>query len=505
MQAAVQAHQAGRLAEAEQAYRQVLSIEPRNPDALHLLGLLAYQVGQMETAVTLIGQAVGVKPNEPIFLINLGQAHRAAGRLELAEITLRRAIQLNRNLPEAHSNLSALLRQLGRLDDAEAAARKALALNPRLAAAVLTLGAVLKDKGDPQAALAQYEQAQKLGSPRHEVLNNIGEALRALGQLDEAARAFEQAIALAPSMALLHWNLSLIHLMQGDWQRGFDEYEWRLRLASAPQYPGKLWDGGDIDGRSILLYTEQGFGDAIQFARYVPLLAKRGAQAVLHCQPPLVRLLKRLKGAAQVIPIDQPPPATDFYAPLMSLPHRFQTTPPHVPGEVPYLHAEPAELEAWQARIAPAAGARNIGLVWAGNRQHANDRNRSIAPELLAPLRDVRDVRWFSLQMNTSSADLGRLGLNIAPLSHDIRDFADSAAAIAALDLLITVDTAPAHLAGALGKPVWVLLPDIPDWRWLLDRSDSVWYPTMRLFRQPARGDWQSVIAEVVQHAKNEK
>jgi hypothetical protein len=358
------------------------------------------------------------------------------------------------------------------------------------------LGAVLKDKGDFAAAEALYEQAAAHGAARHEVLNNIGELLRATGKWKLAEAAFRESIRIAPSVPLVHWNLSLLLLLTGRWKEGFAEHEWRLRLGDVDRFPMPAWDGANLAGRSILLHAEQGFGDAIQFVRYIPLLVAQGARIIVQCQPQLVRLFQTLRGVSEILPSPQRPAHADMHAPLMSLPHLLGTTPETVPPTVPYLGADPADVELWKQRVSAPPAIRKVGLVYAGNPRHTNDCNRSIAPRLLAPLGDVPNVGWFSLQVH-SGAPLSQLGFEITDLSPALGDFADTAAGISALDLLISVDTAAAHLAGALGVPVWLLLPEVPDWRWLLDRSDSVWYPSMRLFRQPAAGDWNSVVADV--------
>lgn len=499
MQNAVQLHQAGRLEEAERIYRQVLAAAPRDPDALHLLGMIEHQHGRHAEAQQLIRKATQIKSNEPIFYLNLAQVNRALGKLDESEHCLRRAIELNPRIPEAHNNLSSLLRLSKRFDEAIASARKALELNPNSGNAHLNVGAAQKDKGLIEEAMESFKRAAQFGAPKHSVLSNMGDSLRALGQYDQARAALEEAIKAAPDMAVAHWNLSLLYLLAGDLLRGFAENEWRLPVfgSEAQRFSQPMWEGQELNGRTLLLWSEQGFGDTIQFVRYVPLLVQRGARVILEVQPPLVSFLEKMDGVAQVVPRGKTVPKCDFQLPFMSLPRVFGTTLQTIPSNVPYLRADEKLLERWQQRIPREPGSLNVGLVWAGNPEHINDRNRSIPLNQLDPLAQVPDVKWFSLQVGPASAQVASSALKPIDLSPDLKDFAQTAAAISTLDLVITVDTAPTHVAGALGKPVWIMLPFVPDWRWLLERPDSVWYPTARLFRQESPGNWASEVAQI--------
>jgi len=326
---------------------------------------------------------------------------------------------------------------------------------------------------------------------------NLGVALHGQGRFDEALTSYDEAARLNPEFVDARWNRAFLWLTMGRFAEGWREHEWRWRRKHQPprSFPQPLWKGEPIAGRSILLHNEQGIGDTLQFVRYAPLVAAHGARVLVQVQRPLARLVRgSLDGGIEVLAEGDLLPPFDLHAPLLSLPLAFATTLENVPARVPYLKTDAAAAARWRSRIGPAPGLK-IGLVWAGNAQHKNDRNRSIALERLLPLIDEIKARWFSLQVGERAGDLARIASGkINNLADRFTDFGETAAAIDNLDLVISVDTAVAHLAGALGKPVWVLLPAVPDWRWLLGRADSPWYPTARLFRQPARGDWDSVM-----------
>jgi hypothetical protein len=353
------------------------------------------------------------------------------------------------------------------------------------------------------------------------------------GQHTEALAAYDRALALNPDYAQVHFHRSTALLALGDWERGWAEYEWRWAcqeyrpLAYRPPRP--VWDGSDPSGKTILLTPEQGLGDTIQFVRYVPLLAARGARVLLLCQPELAQLLSGLEGAARVVPAvagaaadpirGRPlPPALrdasfDYHLPLLSLPHRFGTTVSSAPAAMPYLRAEPEKVEAWRHRFArdneaaeAPRPARRIGLVWATNRSFP-DPGRSCGLEVLRPLGDAASalgIRLYSLQVGAAATDAHRApaGMTVTDLSDVLKDFSDTAAVMANLDLVITIDTVTAHLAGALARPTWVLLKHAAEWRWMTNRDDSPWYPTMRLMRQPSPDDWAGLAIGVAEELK---
>jgi len=316
---------------------------------------------------------------------------------------------------------------------------------------------------------------------------------------------YRNVLARNPDDPQAHWSLALIHLSRGEFEQGWHHYEWRWRVkelrmrrrTEAPQ-----WDGGPLDGRTILLHNEQGFGDTIQFVRYLPEVIRRGGKIILACQRELFSLLESMPQIHQCVPNDQPAPAHDVCCPLLGLPGLFKTRLDNIPADIPYLKADPARSARWRDRL-PHDGRKKIGLVWAGRPAHPNDLNRSVTLQSLAPLAEVAHAHFISLQTGQAARQTSSAPMPLTNWSDELTDFAETAALIANLDQVICVDTAVAHLAGAMGKPVWVLLPFISDWRWMVGRHDSPWYPTMRLFRQQRVGDWQSPIARLAQELQS--
>ncbi len=493
--------QAGRLAEAEACYRRVLAGQPDHADALHLLGVIAHQVGRHDLAVELIRQAIKRDGRNPVYFSNLGVALKAQGRLDEVVAACRQAIHLKPDYAEAYSNLGYALWDQGRLEEAVAACRQAIRFKPELAEAHCNLGGALEVQGKHDEAVAACHQAIRLNPDYAEAFFNRGNALKELGRLDEALTSYDKALALKPDYAQAHWNRSLLRLLKGDFERGWAESEWRWNNASLGlskrNFTQPLWLGAEsIDGRTMLLHHEQGLGDAIQFCRYAPLLAARGARVILEVEEPLKQLMSGLAGVSHCVSKGEALPDFDLHCPLLSLPLAFGTRLETIPSTTPYLHA-PARGQDWEARLGPKNRPR-IGLVWSGNPRHRDDRKRSIELKALSPLFDVA-ATFVSLQKDLRAGDEATLAErgDIIRLGPSLESFADTAALISQLDLVISVDTSVAHLAGALGRPVWVLLPFVPDWRWLLDRDDSPWYPTARLFRQTGSRDWRGVVERV--------
>jgi hypothetical protein len=401
------------------------------------------------------------------------------------------------------------LQQIKRFDAALSSYDKALAIKPDHIEALTNRGLVLYESNRLDEAIASYDKVLALNPDCIEAYINRGNALSRLNHVDEAIACHDQAIALQPDLALAHFNRSLPLLLKGDYISGWDEYEWRLKggmgFVEFRRFPTPQWLGkDDLTGKTIFVYAEQGYGDTIQFLRYVPLLASRGARVILEVQPSLLRLAQRLAGPAQVFASSEVPLRFEFWSPLMSLPRAFGTTIATIPCEVPYLAPDPLQAGDWRRRLAHLRGLR-VGLVWAGGahaHQHeaaSTDRRRSIALGHFAKLADVPGLSFVSLQkgeagLQTSSSPPG---LVIEDWTNQLTDFAETAALIEVLDLVISVDTSVVHLAGALGKPVWLLNRFDTCWRWLLNREDSPWYPSLRQFRQPTAGDWDSVMMQV--------
>jgi len=492
----------GELAEAIAVCRKAIALRPNYAEAHNNLGNALRDKGQLDEAIAACRQAIALNPNLPQAHNNLGGALKDQGQLDGAIAAFRNALALNPNLPEAHSNLGNALRDKGQLDEAVAACRQAIALRPNYAEAHNNLGNALKDKGQLDEAVAAFRQALALDPNLPEAHSNVGIVQRDEGRLDEAIVAFRRAIALNPNLAEAHNNLSMALLGRGDFQQGWEEYEWRWKWKDFPSparnFAQPRWDGGPLEDRTLLLHTEQGFGDAIQFIRYLPLVAQRGGRIIIECQAELQRLFQTI-GRCQIVVRGQPLPGFDLHCPLLSLPRVFGTNLGNIPQDVPYLHADVEEAARWQHRLAGYSPFVKVGLAWAGSPTYKNDRNRSIKLARLAPLGQAPGARFFSLQKGEAAAEAKTPppGMELIDWTEELKDFADTAAFLANLDLVIAADTAVVHLGGAMAKPVWALLPFASDWRWLLDRADSPWYPTIRLFRQETPGDWDGVIGRV--------
>ena len=490
--AAIEHQRAARLGEAEAMYRAVLAAEPGHGQAQYLYGLLQLNAGYAHEAAALFRQAAVARPSHLATLVNLGRALLADRRPEEALTTTDKLLVLAPDHPEAAFLRGTALNALGKPALAIAAFELALALDPGNAAVWLNLGNACADLDRLDDAERYCREAIRLAPDLAEAHASLGFALTSLGRLSEAIAACDAAIARRPEFVQPHWNQAVALLLSGDFERGFRKYEWRKRhdrfRRDFVDLPGPQWDGGDPSGRTILVHAEQGFGDTIQFARYLPMIVARGGQAVLACERPLIPLLATL-GVA-VVPKDAALPPYDAWLDQMSLPLVFGTQLGNIPAADGYLRADPARIAAWQAALPDGP---KVGLAWAGNPVHSNDRRRSMPADALDRILAVPGISFVSLQVGRAA---GRSGL--ADLSPRLADFAETAALIATLDLVITVDTAVAHVAGALGKPAWVMLPYAPDWRWLLGRVDTPWYSSLRLFRQPSPGDWGAVIDAVV-------
>jgi Tfp pilus assembly protein PilF len=456
--------QQGELARAQFIYEQILKAEPRHFTALNRLGVIAAQRDDPRKALYLFEKAIEVEPQSAL----------------------------------AHGNRGLALHQLRQLDAALASYETALAIDGDRADTLMNRANVLKDLLQWDAALASYDRAIAIKPDYAEALSNSGYVLKEQRRLDEALARYDRAIALRPEYVSARLNRGLTLLLIGDFERGWADYEWRRRLPLVAHLPQPYWLGKEaLAGKTVLLQSEQGLGDTLQFCRYAKCVAERGCQVILDVQKPLVTLLARLPGVSRVIANGHTPPRFDYRCSLMSLPLVFETRMDTIPFSEGYLRSDPGKVAQWRGRL----GERSkplIGLAWSGSRTHYNDSNRSIA---LADL--VRwlpaDFQYVNLQTDIRDADRQTLTLNshVLDFSAEQLDFADSAALCECMDLVISVDTSVAHLGGALGIETWVLLPFNADWRWLLDRPDSPWYSKSRLYRQAKAGDWDGVFAQL--------
>ncbi len=530
----------GDLDGAERLLAFALAEDANHAPSLHLMGVIAYTRGDLVRAVALLRQATSTMDDAPEFHSNLAAALLAIGDPQGAAAAAGRAIALKRDFAEARnnhglalrtlgrtpeaedefrqatalkaefadpwSNLGNLLWERGRMEEAEAACRHALQIRPRFPEALINLGIVLRDQDRLEEAIEIYNRALALRANYAEAQNGLGGVLMRERKVGAAEAAYRRALAIKPKFAEAHLNLAFCLLAQGRYLEAWPEYEWRTKVkelaAGQRPFAQPEWRGEQLGGKRLLIHAEQGMGDTIQFARFVKLAAERGARVVLEAHQPLVPLLGRLAGVAEVVPMRGPLPAFDAHVRLLSLANIFDIGLDRLSGDVPYIEADPERVDAWRKTIGDD-GRLRVGLVWSGNPGNRKLAHRSMPVDALRPLLAIDGVRLFSLQVGPPSAGLSRLPRGaVENLAPRLQDFADTAAAAANLDLVITVDTSVAHLAGALGRPTWILLPFVRDWRWLVEGEESPWYASVRLFHQPAPHHWEPVVARVAAELK---
>ncbi|WP_160331074.1 tetratricopeptide repeat protein [Bradyrhizobium macuxiense] len=491
----------GEFDKAERLCAGILEHAPGNFDALHLLGMLHFQRHRMAEALRFLAAALKANPGSSDAMSNLGLALHTAGYYDEAISRYRCALQLVPDHPEFLYNLGNTYLELGRFTEAVSSYEAALAGKPDHVGALVNRGNSLLRLNEPLKALASYDAALAAMPGHPQILTNRGHTLRRLDRPAEALVNLKAAVAVAPDFAEAHFEAAMTRLTLGDFAAGWKAYEWRWKTGAFARqrrtFQAPLWLGDEaVGGKTIRLHAEQGFGDTIQFIRYAPLLADVGANVICEVQAELQPLLSQLKDIT-VIAAGEALPEFDLHCPLLSLPLAFKTEVETVPASTPYLAAPAERLERWRSRLPPARA--RAGFVWSGSSTHKNDANRSIALAQLAPLFESPAMQCVSLQTELRGADRDVLRdlPNLLHLGDELADFTDTAAVISLLDVVISVDTAVAHLAGALGKPVLILLPHAADFRWMRDRADTPWYPTAKLLRQPALGDWGSVIDRV--------
>jgi tetratricopeptide (TPR) repeat protein len=478
---------------------QVLQLAPISPVAHGNLGVAMWRARRFARAEALCRRAITLDPNYVPAQRLLAELLRERNDVAAALACYERLLAFEPENAVAHNNLGLLLRKAKRFDEARAALARARALRPDDPVIRFNELTVLPNDSGLAEAIDCCRGVLERNPGDVNVLANLSVSLQFAGRYDEAVDYAERAITADPENDQARFNLSLLLLLRSEYARGWREYEyrWRLPEVTMPNYRQPMWAGENLDGRTILLQSEQGLGDTVQCLRYVPMVLARGGRVVLRLERVLVRLAASLAGNVIITPTNARVPEFDLWCPLLSLPRVFGTNVDSIPATVPYLGARNAVAERWRRRLAALPGLK-VGLVWAGSANHINDARRSVKLERLKPLFDIPGVTFVSLQVGPRSADLAALPSG-APLdlSAELTDFAETAGAILNLDLVIAVDTSAAHLAGALGKPAWVMLPFSPDWRWLLGRDDSPWYPTVRLYRQRALADWDGVVARV--------
>lgn len=510
----------------------------------------AFREGRFADAAEAFEQAINLAPDMAQLHLNHGVALKAAGNAEAALSAYNRALAVEPSYAAAHYNKGNLLREQGGVGEAVESYRRAAEHDPHNAEVFNNLGSALDEAGEPAEALNALDRALLLRSDFAEAHNNRGNVLQKLGRLDGAEEAVRQALFLDPGKAQLHLNRAgvfqeqgrleealrscrqaleldpgmvdahlrqaMIRLLTGDLEAGWEGYEWRWRrpgYAEREALPeGPVWDGGSVEGKRVLVRTEQGFGDSLQFIRYAALLAEIGAQVTVQCEAPLVRLFRTVPGIETAVSRDDTPPTFDMVAPLLSAPRMFRTTSETIPGSGPYLTPDADLVADWGRRMEwetpvdkpvdkpvgnyDRRSPFRVGICWRGNPQQNNDLNRSMVTAGITQLLDINGIEWVNLQLDITPEDRSVCAFSADPTPH-IRDFADTAAVMAHLDLVVSVDTAVAHLAGALGRPVWILLCRVPDWRYGMEGTACPWYPTARLFRQESHRDWAGVVERV--------
>jgi tetratricopeptide (TPR) repeat protein len=525
--------------------QQALRLQPGHAKALNNLGVALAELDRRPEAIAAWQESLRAQPDYAEAHMNLAVAlsgegsgargQGSAGEIDEAEAHYREAIRLKPDYVQALSNLGLLLAENGRPGEAVVLLQQAVRLNPDFGDAHNNLGLALVDMVRPEEGVQSHDRALRLRPMDGDLHNNMGTAQAALGRLDEALASYQMALWLNPNHAEARWNRALALLQMGNYEDGWAEYEWRWRRKRARprsfvrgqesgvrgQESGvsgtgetvPLWDGSSLEGKTILLYCEQGLGDTLQFVRYARQVKEKGGTVVLECLKDMAPILSTCPGIDHVVPEGSPLPAFDVQAPLMSLPYVCKTRLESIPGEVPYLFADAELVEKWRKEFSgpktenrkPKATdltddtdtpALKIGIAWQGNPKHRWDRHRSFPVELFAPLSRLPGVQLYSLQKGPGSEQLAAVHWPLTTIP-GLHTFRDTAAVIQCLDLVITCDSAVAHLAGALGVQVWVALAWLTDWRWFLKREDSPWYPTMRLFRQKERGNWEEVFARI--------
>lgn len=504
LQRAFALHQQGQLEAATALYQEVLATQPDQLDALHLSGMALYGLGRLESALASFERALKQAPRSVeahfysgVILTDLKRYSDALERFE-------RTLALQPEHAEAYVNRGNVLRALQRFDQAVSSYSSAIRIRPDFALAYSNRGSALREQGDLGAALESYDRAVALKSDYAIAYFNRGVVLSELRQLDRALASYDAAIALAPDYADAHYFKGLLRLLTADYPQGWTEHEWRWGSGYGSfsqqrrHFSQPLWLGqASIAGKTVLLYPEQGLGDILQFCRYASLVAQRGAQVILEVPGSLVGLLSGLDGVAQIAPSGAIAPTFDYQCPLMSLPLAFNTTVATIPAPCGYLKSDPAKVAGWQRRLGEKRAPR-IGLTWTGNPLNPHNRDRRIPLEVL--IRGLPEsFQYISLQQELTEADRRTLQAHphILEFSAELQDFSDTAALCQCMDLVLSICTSVAHLSGALGRPTWVLLAFAADWRWLLDRSDSPWYPTAKLYRQSRAGDWSAVLEQV--------
>ncbi|MEQ1825596.1 MAG: tetratricopeptide repeat protein [Pirellula sp.] len=488
--------------EAITTLQRAIRFEPNHAPAQQRLALLLRGKGRRDEAIEHLRSAILLAPAHPIWLCELSELLFDADEIDEAKQHLVHAQEIAPNLERVQTSLGVVLASRMEFSEAVQCFRNATRLAPNSPITWSNLGNALKSAGDVEQALMALTESARLDPNNPDTYVNLGSAFEFDRRFEEASTAYLKAIELDPNHAYAHHNYALTCLRAKQWEVGWQEYEWRWKCREfRPRgFTHPVWDGSSLAGKTILLHSEQGIGDTIQFARYAPLVRRLGCRVLMECPPILVPILARCDGIDEVIPIGTPLPKFDVYAPLMSLPRILKTTAASIPRNIPYLNPDSEKVEMWRGELQKISGFK-VGIVWRGNPKFKLNHHRSMPLKELAPLANLPGVQCISLQKD-SEDEIARCGFPVVDFGQSLDPgkaaFVDTAAIMKSLDLVISVCSAPAHVAGALGVPVWVPLGYAPDWRWMDDESDTPWYPSMQLFRQSTRSVWTDVVARMV-------
>lgn len=484
------------------SYEKALKVDPNALGAHNNMGICHGKLDQYNEALACFDNALALDPNFVDALVNSANTLGDLKLNDLAIERLYRALEIDPTVGATHNNLGIALAKVGRFDEALESYEKAINLSADNSEVMNNMANALNRSGRNDEAVQKFDKLLTANSDHYSAYNNLGSTYKDMARYDDAEKNFRKSIEINPDYAEARANLGFTLLLRGQFKSGWEEFSWRGKTKGSKfkrrEYDQPAWEGQNITGKTVYVYPEQGLGDFVQFSRYASLLKGRGAKVIMEVPIPLTALLEGLKGVDSFNVEKSPAPDFDIHVSVMDLPEQFETTLETIPAKVGYIEVDQSLTDAWSAQLADDSNFR-VGVVWAGNPKHGNDHNRSLQLEQLRPLIDMSGVSFYSLQVNKDGEAKDLFGDQIIDLAPQLTTFAETAAAMNNLDLIISVDTSPLHVAGALGRPVWGLIPYIPDWRWLLDREDSPWYPTMKLFRQDEGKNWEPVIGRVTE------
>ncbi len=495
----------GKLAEAVACYEKAIGLKHDMIEAHNNLGVAFHYQRKLDKSIDCYRKALNIKPHTPEVHNNMGNALKDMGKFEEAIACYEKTVKIKPDYAEAWFNMGNTCHDMNEPNNAASCFQKALEIKPDYAEAYFNMGNVYHELDRISEAINCYRKVLQLKPEYTDAYDNMGKAYQDMGKLEAALSCYENTLRIEPENADAHFDRSLVLLLNGNFKKGWQEYEWRfLRSEWKRTYPYHFnkphWDGSSFSGKRLFIHSEQGLGDTIHFIRYLPMVKSLGGAVIFEAKKPLLNLFQDFPGIDELLEwssVKKADTKFDFYLPLLSIPYIFGTTKQTIQAKVPYIYADPGAIEYWRDYMKEPGF--KVGLVWAGSPTNNDDRNRSCELKNFFPLSQIPEVQLYGLQKGADAAQVNGLpeNMTVTNLGEKFKDFSDTAGVIENLDLVISVDTATAHLAGAMGKPIWTLLPFAPDWRWMLNRETTPWYPTMRLFRQPNRGNWEAVFQQV--------